>query len=186
MSLSILTLALARKYTDSQIVETTGKIDEQISDAIKESKAYTDKRFGEITSFSVKIVETLPLSDIDTHTIYFVKRLTPSGEVDFYYEYMYIDNHWELIGSTELSLDDYWTIEEVKEYVESQKYTLPIASQNTLGGVKVDNYSISVTNEGVISVMDTYTKSIAKDVAAQLIEDDFTTIEESEIDQLFQ
>jgi hypothetical protein len=51
-----------------------------------------------INQFEVAIVSDLPTSDINTHTIYF-KSNSSSGN-NIYDEYMYINNTWELIGST--------------------------------------------------------------------------------------
>ena len=60
---------------------------------------------GGISSFNVEVVESLPTTDIDTHTIYF---LSNSGTgTDIYDEYMYINNAWEKIGSTQVDLSGY-------------------------------------------------------------------------------
>jgi hypothetical protein len=58
-----------------------------------------------INSFEVSIVASLPTSDIDTHTIYFVPN-SSSGD-SIYDEYMYISNSWEKIGSTAVDLSNY-------------------------------------------------------------------------------
>ena len=52
---------------------------------------------------------------------------------------MFIDGRWELIGNTRIDLSDYYTNQEVQQYVADNKYVLPIASNSTLGGVKIDN-----------------------------------------------
>jgi len=60
---------------------------------------------GGISSFNVEVVSSLPTTDIDTHTIYF---LSNSGTgTDIYDEYMYINNAWEKIGSTQVDLSGY-------------------------------------------------------------------------------
>ena len=46
-----------------------------------------------------EIVETLPTEDIDTNTIYMVLATVPSAN-NYYIEYMYIGDAWEIIGST--------------------------------------------------------------------------------------
>lgn len=187
MGLSIVTLALAKKYADAVAAAgSTEALDKAIEEAVRQSKIYTDEALSNITSFKVQIVESLPLSDIDEHTIYFLKRTKPSGETDFYYEYMYINNQWELIGSTELNLTDYWTIEQTKAYIASKEYILPRATTTTLGGVKVDGETITVNNEGVISVIDSYTEETAAEVAQKLIDDNFNNITDTEIAHLFE
>lgn len=186
MAISVETLALARKYAD-QVAAAGSKeaLDKAVKQAVAESKIYTDEIVSHITSFKVQIVDELPSSDIDTHTIYFVRRVTPSGEADYFYEYMYINNLWELIGSTELDLSDYWTIPEVKAYVASQEYTLPKASKTSLGGVKINGESIDIDDEGYIHVVDEYTTGKAEKTAQSVVDANFTDIKASEIENLF-
>lgn len=80
-----------------------------------------------INSFNVQIVQTLPTTNIDTHTIYFVPisaaavgtstvgSATVGAEYDVYEEYMYINNQWEKIGDTRIDLSGYAT----EDYVDS-------------------------------------------------------------------
>lgn len=186
MAISIETYALAKKYADAVAAAGSKEaLDKAVQQAVAESKLYTDEIVSHITSFVVKIVDELPSSNIDTHTIYFLRRKTPSGEADYYYEYMYIDNLWELIGSTELDLSGYWTSEEVKKYVDSKEYSLPKATKTSLGGVKVDGESIAINNEGTIYVVDKYTTEKAKETAQSVVDANFTNIKTSEIEHLF-
>lgn len=62
---------------------------------------------GEINEFDVEVVATLPTQNIKDHTIYFVAK--ESSENDIYDEFMYINNAWEHIGSTEVDLSNYVT-----------------------------------------------------------------------------
>lgn len=145
MAISIETLALARKYADAVAAAGSKEaLDKAVQQAVAESKLYTDDIFSHIVSFKVEIVDSLPETDIDPHVIYFLKRESPSGEDDFYYEYMYINNFWELIGSTQLDLSPYWTIEQTKAYIASKEYSLPRANKTSLGGVKIDGESNAV------------------------------------------
>lgn len=50
-----------------------------------------------------KIVEALPTTDIDTNTIYMVLDQSASQPGNVYNEYLYINNAWELIGTTEVA-----------------------------------------------------------------------------------
>lgn len=182
MGISLETLILARQYADK--VAAAGGSEEVvqkiISTAVAESKLYTDKAIGELSQFKVTIVDKLPTSDIDTHMIYFVAIGSTQGN-DSYYEYMYINNKWELIGTTQIDLSNYWTIEEVKAYFNENKYILPTATQTTLGGVKVDGDSILISTNGVISTNSETTQSIAQSV----VDANFTSVTDSEIDNLF-
>jgi hypothetical protein len=171
MGLSLVTYALAKKQCDKAMIA-----------AIAAANAYTDDKLSHIISFEIEIVDELPpLSEADTHTIYFLPRTSPSGEADSYYEYLVINNQWEIIGSTELDLSNYWTIDQIKAYVQSQEYTLPIATTTTLGGVKLDGTTITSTLDGVISVVD----SNIEDISKAVIEDTFSRVTEEQIDDLF-
>lgn len=57
-----------------------------------------------INSFEVAIVNGLPSENIDDHTIYFVPEQEGSST---YNEYMYVNNRWELIGTTTIDLSNY-------------------------------------------------------------------------------
>ena len=69
------------------------------------TKTEVDNLIDNINSFNIEIVQTLPVSDIDPHTIYLVPKTGSTG--DAYNEYVYINNNWELIGNTEIDLTDY-------------------------------------------------------------------------------
>ena len=74
------------------------------------TKQYVDgaivTAIGNINSFNVNIVSNdLPTTGIDAHTIYFKSNSTTGSNV--YDEYMYINNNWELIGSTAIDLTPY-------------------------------------------------------------------------------
>ena len=186
MAISIETLALARKYADAVAAAGSKEaLDKAVQQAVAESKLYTDDIFSHIVSFKVEIVDSLPETDINPHVIYFLKRENPSGEEDFYYEYMYINNFWELIGSTELDLSPYWTIEQTKAYIASKEYSLPRANKTSLGGVKINGESIGINDEGYIYVVDEYTKDTAADVTQNLIDENFDNIKDTSIENLF-
>ena len=65
-------------------------------------KSYIDSLAS--TALQRKIVTALPVQDIETNVVYMI--LKQDGEAgDFYNEYMYINNQWELIGSTQMRVD---------------------------------------------------------------------------------
>lgn len=175
MGLSIITLALAKK-------QAIKNIDAAVADCLTSANAYTDAAISKFVSFSIELVESLPApSEAKDHTIYFLHRSNPSGGADYYYEYILINNMWELIGSTELDLSSYWTIEQVKEYVDSKEYTLPMATETTLGGVKVNGDSIQIAEDGTISIVDSY----LEDATQGMIDENFSNISNNEINNLF-
>ena len=57
-----------------------------------------------ISSFSFEIVQSLPQSDISTSKIYLVAKQT-SGTNQVYTEYAYVNNGWEIIGDTSMTID---------------------------------------------------------------------------------
>ena len=64
------------------------------------AKKYTNKKFGEVVSFGgFKIVDALPTIDISTSVIYLLK--TGEGtEGNIYTEYVYtVDSQWEALGT---------------------------------------------------------------------------------------
>ena len=59
-----------------------------------------------------EIVESLPTTDIDPNTIYMILSGTSATE-NVYNEYMYVNNAWELIGTSATDLTNYYTKAEV-------------------------------------------------------------------------
>lgn len=180
MGISLETLALARKYADTVAAAGSQEaLDKAVKKAVEESKIYTDKAIGNLTQFQVQIVNMLPIENIDIHTIYFVP-MSMSSAADSYYEYMYIDEAWELIGTTQIDLSNYYTKKEVEQYVQDNKYVLSTASKTTLGGVMIDDESIKINN-GVISV----NTEISAATAQEVVDKNFTNISDEEISSLF-
>ena len=62
---------------------------------------------------------------------------------------MYIDGGWRQVGSTEMKLEDYYTKNELKEELTN---ILPYATESNTGGVKIDGSTITIDENGVISV----------------------------------
>ena len=63
-----------------------------------------------------KVVDSLPVSDIDANKIYLLPN--PAGaDNNTYIEYMYINSRWEVVGEykSDLSLDSYYTKEQTDE-----------------------------------------------------------------------
>lgn len=84
------------------------------------------------SSLNIQVVDELPTQDISTTTIYLVPN--DASEVDnIYDEYIYVNNAWELIGSTAIDLTDYYTKTEVDGMI-------PVADGTTI-----------IDNDGVFS-----------------------------------
>jgi hypothetical protein len=80
------------------------------------TKTYVEEllRGAEAGVLKRAVVQSLPTESIDDYTIYMVPKTGEPG--DSYYEYLYIDNAWECLGSTEVDLTDYAT----KTYVANE------------------------------------------------------------------
>lgn len=66
------------------------------------AKKYTNKKFAEMLGFGgFEIVQELPTTDISYNTIYLLRIANNNSEVDLYKEYIYTtENKWEPIGIT--------------------------------------------------------------------------------------
>jgi hypothetical protein len=148
MSLSLVTYSLSKKYTDSVVI---GASEIVIDEAVRRSKIYTDQIAAGV-EWEKEFVDTLPpAKEADEHTIYFVPA-SDQVQNDGYFEYMAVDGQWAVIGRTVLVMDNYYTKEEVQQYVAEHTYILPIASKNSLGGVKIDDESLQIDENGTLSI----------------------------------
>jgi len=135
---------------NKRVTELTEKTILDISDyLIVDSAAGGTKKLqistliAAISGLAIAIVNELPTTDIDTHTLYLVPKTNPESP-DVYNEYMYINNAWELIGSTEVSLTNYYTKTQTDDLLADKQDELtfdstPTASSTnpvTSGGVK--------------------------------------------------
>lgn len=95
----------------------------------------------EHVGIKIAVVESLPTTDIKQDTIYLVRKSGTSEQQNVYSEYIYVNNAWEMIGDTQVSLAD---------YVKKTDY----ATANT-GGVIVSSSAtgkISVGTDGTASL----------------------------------
>lgn len=159
--ISIETYVLSAAYTDEQIKDVEAvAIEEAVGEAVAIAKEYTDQQIG-VATWKIEFVNVLPPSaEADNHTLYFVP-MSGDEEDNHYYEYIYANEKWELLGSTEFKPDNYMTKQEVMDYVNEHQYILSPATANTLGGVKVDTDSIDLKNDGKISILSIGENSIA-------------------------
>lgn len=99
-------------YVSDALIKLTSKNDQTLRDYITQletnyaTKEYVNSVMPNTTGLKRVIVETLPATDIDENTIYMILK-TKAFINDFYDEYMFINNKWELIGSSEVDLSEY-------------------------------------------------------------------------------
>lgn len=72
------------------------------------SQAEVNALIAGISTVNFLIVQTLPTQDISTSTIYLVPNGSGASQ-NTYDEYVYINNAWEKIGTTNIDLSGYWT-----------------------------------------------------------------------------
>ena len=83
---------------------SSSKVNDEISQSKIECNDYTDKMLTNISSISIKYVDTLPTSDISTSTIYILKNTGGGNDTLNLYD----GGSWTVIGDFVISLDDYY------------------------------------------------------------------------------
>lgn len=99
-------------YLDDKYVafdDTNGK--EVLSLA---SQKYVNDLFGSLTTLDIKVVTSLPTNNISTTTIYLIPVSTDGTNI--YEEYIYVNEKWELIGTTKVDLSNYVTKNELPNF----------------------------------------------------------------------
>lgn len=75
------------------------------------NKQEVDSLVDTIPKFDIKVVQTLPSSNISPTTVYLVTGDSETGNL--YDEYIYVDNKWELLGTQTTDLSNYYNKTEV-------------------------------------------------------------------------
>ena len=95
-----------------------------------------------------KVVDSLPVSDIDVNKIYLLPN--PAGaDNNTYIEYMYINGRWEVVGEykAEMSLDNYYTKGQVDE-----KFLTKAEAGNLADYVKNSELDTKVGEAGYVKI----------------------------------
>lgn len=104
--------------TSKSITLNISSISTKVSGLIKDDESSTTTTYssskildliGDIHTFDVLVVDALPDVGVKK-TIYFVPATTTKDK-NIYDEYLYINNAWELIGSTQVDLSNYLKID---------------------------------------------------------------------------
>lgn len=118
------------------------------------AKKYANKKVAELAAvgFAPKIVDALPTTDINEHTLYLVPAsdgITNNG----YVEYVRINGKWECVGSTVI---DFSMIGDVTQLTTEDKTTL-VAAINEIVENYVSNTALNTAvNNMMQNIADTY------------------------------
>lgn len=124
----------------SQLTNDMGFINNSVADLVNyytKSETYTKTEVSNLISaipkFSIQAVDQLPTQDISTTTIYLVPK-AGSG-TDVHDEYIYVDDAWEIIGSTAVDLSDYYS----KAQIDTMVTPVQGAAGITINGVALQD-----------------------------------------------
>lgn len=122
------------------------------------TKSEVDNLIGAVSSLNIEVVQTLPTHDISTSTIYLVPN-SSHGTNNYYDEYIYVSNSWELIGSTQVDLTNYYTKTETDTLLGNKQDALvsgtnikTINSTSLLGSGNIDIQGITTVTGGSIRI----------------------------------
>lgn len=102
-------------------VETDSKLANKVNNSFLTSNYYNKEAILEminnISSLELKVVEELPTENIGSTTIYLIKKEIEKDK-NIYEEYVYLNGNWEMIGNTEINMNDFVKPEQVMPIVE--------------------------------------------------------------------
>lgn len=134
--------------------EIQGFITNTVDDLVNyytKSETYTktevNNLIGQISSISFEVVDSLPPTG-EANKIYLVPK-TP-GSQDSYNEYIWFNNGWERIGSTDIDLSQYATIDQMTSAISTATADMATNASVT---AKLAGY---VTNESLTTTLNNY------------------------------
>lgn len=116
-------LGLSKKVDQKELDTALNlKADKTTVNALDTRVTQVNQLVSNINSFTVSVVETLPTGDdIQENVIYFMPA-EDEEDNNVYYEFMYIENDWELIGTTAVDLSNYPTTSDMESWVNGQGF----------------------------------------------------------------
>lgn len=111
----------------SQLTNNSGFITNTVNNLTNyylKSETYTKSEVQQllstISSLKLEVVTNLPTTNISTTTIY-LKPLSTTDSNNTYEEYVYINNKWEIIGTTKVDLSGYVEKEELSKLATKEE-----------------------------------------------------------------
>jgi hypothetical protein len=80
------------------------------------SKSQVNSLVSNIPKFSVLVVDALPVANISSTTIYLVQ--SKNSTEDMFTEYIYVNGHWEILGTQKMDLSGYLLRTELSEAID--------------------------------------------------------------------
>lgn len=116
------------------------------------SETYTQTEvnnlIGQIKTISIEVVDTLPTTGED-NKIYLVPKEGSTGDV--YNEYIWVNDAWELIGSTQVDLTGYatqdWVNNQIQNFLTESQVTEIVNNSLTNYYTKTETYSKTEVND---------------------------------------
>ena len=111
------------------------------------------EKINKSASLSIEIVDTLPIENIKINTIYLVNN-SSNKENNIYTEYLYVNNKWEVIGSTDVDLTDYVKKTELdnklKDYTKTTDVNNKLKDYETINNFNSEKESLKnlISNTG--------------------------------------
>ena len=117
-----------------------------------------------------EIVQSLPTQDISTTTIYMIRNTTTSGD-NIYDEYMYINNLWELIGTSATDFSNYYTKTEIDTLLSGKANNSDVVHKSgdeTVGGRKTfDSNTYIYNSDNTATTPSLYLRSSKIEISSQ-------------------
>lgn len=132
----------------------TNAVDNLLNYYLK-SEVYTKEEvrdlISKINKFKTQVVSELPSESIDPLTMYFIARVDASGN-DYYEEYLYIGNKFELIGTTKLDLAGYVTTEALNTALSNYVQTSALTNYYTISEIDALIGNVNTALESILGV----------------------------------
>ena len=156
-----------KAITEQNIVNWNDKAEKadipDVSEFITKSEVYNKEEvnslISNINSFRTEIVSVLPSENINASTIYLIARTDSSGN-DYYEEYLYVGDKFELIGTTKLDLSEYAKKSELPTKTSDLENNSGFITLADVPSVDLSNYYTKSETDALIGNVNTALESI--------------------------